>query len=287
MVSRALAFGMPDVPRLLAMWVLRLADRLILQRYVPLAVVGLYSVGYTLGGTLFDLVAAAVNSALLPFFYRTASEEPAEVSRRVFADVAGYNAALLAFLALGSILFAREFILVFASERYLGAEAVVAPIAWASVFQALSHIPNRALYLARKTAYLPLVFVVPAALNITLNFLLIPPYGMWGAALATLAAYPALFLLSLWAAQRVYPIPYDFARMARPLLIAAALSAAGTVASGRSLPAALAMKALLLAAFPVALAASGFLSARERQAVRQMAVRALAGRAKPSMDANP
>jgi len=58
-VSRALAFGMPDVPRLLAMWALRLADRLILQRYVPLAVVGLYSVGYTLGGTLFDLVAAA------------------------------------------------------------------------------------------------------------------------------------------------------------------------------------------------------------------------------------
>lgn len=278
---RALAFGLPDVPVRVSTWAVRLADRLILQAWVPLSVVGLYSIGSMLGSTLFELVASSANAAILPFFYATARETEPRAARKMFADVAAYNAAVLAFLALGAMLFAREAILVLAPPQYLAAEAVVPLIAWGSVFQALAHVPARGIYLVKKTAVLPLVFGVPALLNVGLNFLLIPSFGMLGAAWATFLSYPALFALILAVAQRVYPIPYDYGRMAKPLVVLLALSWAKALIPTDSLAVAVSLKALLLAAFPVALLALGFLDAGEWRAVAGGTRRLLAARLLP------
>lgn len=271
LVLLSLAFGLPEIPVRTASWALKLADRLILQAYLPLSVVGLYSVGYMLGGTVFDLIASSVNSAILPFFYRTSAEESEQKSRRIFADVAAYNAALLAFLGLGTILFAREIIVIFTTSTYQEAETVVPLVAWASMFQALAHIPNRAIYLAKRTALLPVVFIAPAVMNIGLNVLLIPRYGIMGAAWATLLAYPVLFGLTLVVAQRVCPIPYDYWRISKPLILTLALSLCKGAIPTDSLVAALSMKALILCIFPLALLAAGFVNCEERAVFRRLA----------------
>lgn len=271
----SLAFGLPEIPVRMASWALKLADRLILQAYLPLSVVGLYSVGYTLGGAVFDLIASSVNSAILPFFYLTATQESEQASRRIFADIAAYNAALLGFLGLGTILFAREAIVILTTSKYQEAETVVPLVAWASIFQALAHIPNRAIYLAKRTALLPVVLIAPVAMNIGLNFLLIPRYGIMGAAWATLAAYPVLFGLTLMVAQRVYPISYDYWRMAKPLAIMLVLSLFKEAIPTTSLATAVSLKALVLCIFPLALLASGFVSCEERAVFRHLALRAM------------
>ena len=278
LVLRTLAFGLPEIPVRIATWALRLMDRLILQAYLPLRVVGLYSLGYMVGGTAFELIASSVNSAILPFFYLTATKESKTDSARLFADVAVYNTALLGFLGLGTILFAREVILILATPEYLEAEAVVLLVAWASIFQALANVPSRAIYLVKKTGYLPLVFIVPAMMNIGLNVLLIPRYGMMGAAWATLLTYPLLFGLTLWVAQKVYPIPYDYGRMAKPLILALGLSLLKDVVPSEPLVASLCLKALLLGAFPLGLVAIGFVSADERRLLRHLALRAWTSR---------
>ncbi len=159
---------------------MRVADRLVLQAFVPLAQVGVYSIGYMLGATAFDVVASSVNSAILPFVYRTAIEESEISSKKIFADVAAWNAALLGLLGLGTVLFSHEIILIFATARFLEAESIVPLIAWASIFQALANVPNRGIYLARKTGWLPLVFLVPAGLSVALNFALVPRWGITG-----------------------------------------------------------------------------------------------------------
>jgi len=269
-VRQCLAFGWPDVPVRVGAWALRVADRLVLQAYLPLSVVGVYSVGYMLGATAFDVVASSVNSAILPFFYRTATETSERSSKRVFADVAAWDAALLGFLGVGTVLFAREIIVIFATSRFLEAEAIVPLIAWAAVFQALAHVPTRSIYLVKKTGWLPVVFLAPAALNVALNFALVPRWGIVGAAASTLLAYPVLFLLTLVVAQRAYPIPYDWGRMLRPLAIFLAITLAKLAVPPEPLLASIALKTLLLAAYPVGLVASGFLGVEERRALERV-----------------
>ena len=66
-----------------------------------------------------------------------------------------------------------------------------------------------------------------ALLNVVLNLVLIPPYGMTGAAVATLSAYVAMFVGMAWKAQRVFPVPYQWRRVALAVGVAVALTGAG------------------------------------------------------------
>jgi O-antigen/teichoic acid export membrane protein len=52
-----------------------------------------------------------------------------------------------------------------------------------------------AISLARQTKYFAYYAVYTSALNIALNFLLIPPFGMVGAAAATFVTYAVLAVL--------------------------------------------------------------------------------------------
>jgi O-antigen/teichoic acid export membrane protein len=115
----------------------------------------------------------------------------------------------------------------------------------------------------KKTRYYPLVTASAAASNLGLNLLLIPRYGMLGAAWATVFSYGVMAGLGYALSQRVYPIPFEKGRLARIALAALAVYAVATLAPAALLPA-LAVKTLALAAFPVLLLVSGFLGPEER-----------------------
>ncbi len=65
----------------------------------------------------------------------------------------------------------------------------------------------------RQTQFNWVVSGVAALVNIALNIVLIPPYGMMGAAVSTLAAYLALFVGMWLRSNSVYPVPYQWRRI--------------------------------------------------------------------------
>src|SRR6059058_1021626 len=92
---------------------------------------------------------------------------------------------------------------------------------------------------ARQTQFNWIVSGAAALLNIALNFVMIPPYGMMGAAISTAAAYLALFVGMMLNSQRVYPVPYQWRRVLTLSSVAVALTAVGFEV--RSLPLAVAL----------------------------------------------
>ena len=94
----------------------------------------------------------------------------------------------------------------------------------------------------------------------SLNVALIPPYGMVGAAIATLAAYVALFAGMVLYAQHVYPVPYQWRRV-----LTAATVAAGLTVAARATGAPLAVSLALVAVYPLVLVPLGFYLPEERQ----------------------
>jgi O-antigen/teichoic acid export membrane protein len=87
-----------------------------------------------------------------------------------------------------------------------------------------------------------------AAVNVLLNLALIPPYGMMGAAVSTLAAYLAIFLGMTFNAQRVWPVPYQWRRV-----LTLSLAAAGLLVVGKALDASLPLAIALCLVYPVVL----------------------------------
>lgn len=266
--KRALAFGLPEIPLRWGGWALKVADRLILQHLASLSVVAVYSVGYSVSKIPFDLVANAIHWAIVPFYFSTATRESEVRSKAIFSRVATYNVVVVAGLGLVTVLFGRELIVLLASAKYTEAEAIVPIIVAASFLQALFYIPSKGIYLQGKTGYLIPLFTVPAALNIGLNFVLIPRFGMMGAAWATLAGYALMIVLTLTISQRIYYIPYEYGRIAKAVLGACVLAALGSLASEAPFLTRIGAKTTLLMVFPLGLYVIGFFEDHEINWVR-------------------
>ena len=105
-------------------------------------------------------------------------------------------------------------------------------------------------------------------MNVALNLALIPPYGMIGAALATVAAYTTMAVGMAWWSQRIYPVPYQWRRVATAALAAVALAVAGQGARRRP-----GCGLVLALAYPLALGLLGFTSPEERRRLGRLVAR--------------
>jgi O-antigen/teichoic acid export membrane protein len=112
-----------------------------------------------------------------------------------------------------------------------------------------------------------------ALFNVGLNLTLIPLWGMTGAAISMVASYFAMFLGILWKAQRVFPVIYQWRRVATAIAAAVALTVTGKLVEGGLLVA-----IALAAVYPLVLALAGFYLPQERARIGAFGRRFMLGR---------
>ncbi len=255
-------FGMPLVPSALALWTINFVDREFIIWFKNASEVGVYSVAVKIGSIITFLM-IAFRTAWPAFAY---SIEDDREARRTYSFVLTY---LLAFcfwasLALGAL--APWWVQLLTSRAsYFRAEKAVALLAFATAVYAGYVVLAIGSGRARRTQLNWVVSGIGAAVNIGLNFWLIPAYGMVGAAISTLAAYVALFVAMFVYAHSVYPVSYQWRRV----LTAAAAATALTVVP-RALGLSLGTSVVFVLAYPLVLAAAGFYLPAERSRLRRL-----------------
>jgi O-antigen/teichoic acid export membrane protein len=115
---------------------------------------------------------------------------------------------------------------------------------------------------AKRTQFNWVITGFAAVVNVALNLILIPPYGIMGAAVATVASYVVMFLGMTWYAQHVFPTPYQWRRVLTAVAAALALLLTGRALGG------LAVALALSLAYPLALLLLGFFLPEERSRLR-------------------
>ncbi len=227
-LRESLAFGLPRVPHGFAQQVIAVGDKIILTFFVPLPQIGLYAMGVSVG-LIQKVFLAAFEYAWAPFYYATVREPGAE---RVFSTVTTYGVALLALMTAGLSAIAADLLHVVTHGQYTAAAGVVAWTSLGVFFQGVYLMTSIGLNITRRTEYYPVATAISAAVNIGLNVLLIPRYGIMGAAYANGVAYAAQAALAYQFSQRFYPVRYETGRLAR--VVGAAIAA---YIAGRALPA--------------------------------------------------
>jgi O-antigen/teichoic acid export membrane protein len=173
---------------------------------------------------------------------------------------------IAAWVALALSLFAPWIVRTLAQKHgYWPADKAIPALAYSSVFYAGFTVVTIATGRTRQTQFNWVAAALAAVLNFGLNLWLIPAYGMLGAAYATLAAYALLMAVRTWNAQRMYPVAYQWRRVAVLLLAAGGLTLCGELLP-RSLPLAFG----LTLAYPLALGLLGFYLPAERQRLRRL-----------------
>lgn len=203
---RSLKFGAPLVPHLIFWWVIDLSDRMFLQHYATLQEVGIYSLGYNIIASLMVVAIAGLNNAWAPYFFSRSNRPGA---KDIIAKLLMYFLCGLMFIGLMLSLFARELVVLITTPEYYDGYRAMPIIVIAFIFAGVGTILSNLIFYGKTSHHLPLLTGLAACVNIGLNVLLIPRFGMMGAAYATLLAMAVYAGLVFVVSQKVYRIEYE------------------------------------------------------------------------------
>jgi len=217
------AYGLPLVITVALGWVIASSDRLLIARLLNEAATGVYAAGYDLAQQSLGLVLAVVNTAAYPLVIRQLEQN----GEKAASAQLGRNGELIVTLALagasGLIALAPVIVETVIGKAFRADAIAVVP--WIAVAAAVAGIKafhlDTAFQLARQSRWQVYTGIVAAITNVALNLLLIPRYGILGAAWATLAAFALAALVSGWLGRRVFPMPAFLPLLGRGLVVAA------------------------------------------------------------------
>jgi O-antigen/teichoic acid export membrane protein len=258
---RMLVFGWPFVPSAVALAAIDFNDRFFLVRMEGTDAVGIYALGVRIAAVLVFFL-WAFRLAWPAFAYSITSDEEA---KRTYGYVLTYVVAAGVWVATGLSLLAPWLVQLLGPPAFEDAAQVVAPLCFAAVAFGAYVVVVISIGRARRMASNFVITGSAALLNIVLLLVLIPPYGIRGAAFATLSAYVAMFAGMAWKAQRVFPVPYQWRRVALAVAAGVALTAIGAL-----LDVNLAAAIALGVAYPVVLLVLGFFLPAERARMRRV-----------------
>jgi O-antigen/teichoic acid export membrane protein len=212
LLKDALGFGLPKVPHGLFVQIQNLADRKILDLFVPRSDVGLYQVAYDLGSAP-KFASSAFEPAWGPFLYAEIKKPDAPRTIARLATVAFAVFALCA-TAVASLGGEALTLLTPYSPEFRAAAPVIPIVACAYFLHGVFLLTSVGIGVSKRARYYPTITAVVAVVNVAANFLLIPRFGMMGAAWATLLSYAVMAGMGAVISQRLYAIPFEGARMA-------------------------------------------------------------------------
>lgn len=217
-LKESLSFGLPMVPHELAGWVFSMTDRIFLSYFSTLASVGIYSLGYQVGGIL-RLATSAINFAWVPFFMSTAKEGGEDAIHK-FSVITSYYCILLFFLSLCVTLYSDILIQVMTVKDYYEASNIVPIIVLGNIFGGMYYMVVNQLFFLKFTKYVMYSTVTAASLNICLNFIFIPHLGMYGAGIVNVTSFGLIFLFVFYFSRKFYPIPYEYNKIGKIIVLA-------------------------------------------------------------------
>ncbi|MCW2988363.1 MAG: polysaccharide biosynthesis protein [Solirubrobacterales bacterium] len=260
LLRRLLRFGLPTMPAEASLYLLNVVDRIIIVRYAGLAEAGLYSLAVKFAQGV-NVLVRGFQLAWPPLAYSIRDDEEA---RRAYATVVTLFVAGCAFVVTGMWLFARWIVRALAAPEFFHSYEAVGLISTAVTLYAVYMVLVVILGRTGRTEFnLPATLAALTA-NVVLNLILVPPLGIVGAGLALVASYVVVLALMYGFTQRLFPVPYQWGRLARVVLAAAVLVGAGELLLPTVGALGLLGRAALLAAYPLALFASGFFTPGER-----------------------
>ncbi|HEY1854715.1 MAG TPA: oligosaccharide flippase family protein [Solirubrobacterales bacterium] len=266
LMRRLFRFGLPTMPAGVSLYALNFVDRLIIVRSAGLGAAGLYSLAVKFAQAI-NVLVRGFQLAWPPLAYSIRNDEEA---RRVYATVVTLFVAGCAFMVTGMWLYARWIVRALAAPKFFDSYEAIGLLAAAVTLYALYLVMVVILGRTGRTEFNLPAAIAALVVNVALNLALVPPLGIVGAALALVASYLVVSVLMYVFTQRLFPVPYQWGRLARVVLAAAVLVGLGELVMPTSgLPGFLG-RGLLWVLYPLALWGSGFFTPEERGWIAQL-----------------
>jgi O-antigen/teichoic acid export membrane protein len=260
LLRRMTRFGLPTMPAELSLYLLNFVDRIIIVRSAGLAEAGLYSLAVKFAQGV-NVLVRGFQLAWPPLAYSIRDDNEA---RRAYAAVVTWFVTGCAFVVTGMWLFSRWIVRALAAPQFFDSSEAIGLIATGVTLYALYMVLVVILGRTGRTEFNFPATIAALIANVALNLALVPSFGIVGAGLALVASYVVVVALMYVFTQRLFPVPYQWGRLARVLLVSAVLVGLGELLLPTEGFAALLARIVLWLAYPAVLLLSRFFTAEER-----------------------
>lgn len=223
--KKMMQYGWPILFAGLAFGINEHFDKILLEKLLPESIakkdLGAYAACYKLG-LFMVLYRTAYTLGIEPFFFSQANKENA---KQIYATVTKYFVIFGSFMMLAIIVFADviKYFLI-RNSSYDAAMVIVPLIIFANFFLGIYTSLSVWYKLIDKTIIGAYISVVGAVITLLLNFMLIPKISYVGSAIATIAAYGSMMIISYWLGTKRYPIPFEIKKIVGYLFVSIVLS---------------------------------------------------------------
>ena len=263
LLRRMTRFGLPTMPAELSLYSLNFIDRLMLVRLAGLGDAGLYALSVKFAQAV-NVLVKGFQLAWPPLAY---SIEDDDEARRAYAVIVTWFVAVCAFVVTGIWLLARWIVRTLAAPEFFESYEAIGLVSTGVMLYALYLVLVVVLGRTGRTEFNFPATAVGTIANIGLNLFLIPEFGIVGAGISLVISYAVVLALMYGFTQRLFPVPYEWGRLALLLLTGAALVAAGELLLPTEGFVGLASRTALWLLYPLVLFVTGFLRDEERRAI--------------------
>jgi O-antigen/teichoic acid export membrane protein len=268
-MGELLRFGLPTVPAEASVYLLSIIDRYYIYHHRSPSLAGLYSIAIKLAGAVAFIV-RAFQYAWPPLAYSVTDDAEAG---RLYGLVTTYYVLVSGLVVAGLALLGRWILRLLAAPSFYGAYKA---LPWVALGWALYGLWVVFLVIAGRAKVTTRNF--PASLaglaaNVVLLLLLVGPLGIAGAGIALCGAYVVMLSFMHVLTRRVFPVAFEWLRLAQLVMVMGGLAAAGDLVLPTHGAVGLLTRLAVLALIVPVLLATGFAHPAELRQARVLLAR--------------
>jgi len=212
-IYEALNFGAPLVPHIFGAFLLSSADRYVINDSLGVGAAGIYLLAVQLSSAL-SIIFDAINKAYVPWLFENLTKNDTAIKFSIVKNTYKYFVLLSVVAVLGFIIgpWGVTFI---AGDNFSKAATIIGWLLLGQVFSGMYLMVTNYIFYSKETKLLSLVTIFTGALNVLLLYMLVPMFGLKGAAYSFCASMLIRFIMTWLLANKKVKMPWLFIQVSK------------------------------------------------------------------------
>lgn len=214
-----LKFSLPLVYSNLLFWAVQRSDTLVIGFFLGSESVGIYSAGYTIG-IILTILRMPLLLALSPVVSKLSDQGRIDDVKNYLKYSLEYGLMIAIPAAVGLSILGKQMLHIFTTSEFAHEGQIVIPFVAASMllYQVYGIIGQEVLKVLKRTHILPGIWLLAAIVNLGLNLILVPFYGIVVAAITTLLAYFIITGITVYYSSRQFAVKVNSVKLFKSLI---------------------------------------------------------------------
>jgi O-antigen/teichoic acid export membrane protein len=263
----SIRFGLPAIAGNIGYLIFQMNDRYMLNWLSTDIETGKYSFGYKIANFINLIFVSTIGMSFVPSIF---SREKDENNTRYYRKMLTYYCFLIAFIILGFLFFYKDLLaLVARNKDYFDGLAVVPVLSLSFMVMGMNFFVGIGLFLKNKMHLFLFPSLAAVILNIVMNFIFIPLWGMMGAAYSTLCSQVVYTVILTVTSGKQYKVDFEWVKILLIYSLAIMLYFANLFAGSLNIFLASFLRIILLVVFPLVLYKLNFFEKIELMRLRE------------------